>query len=515
MTTPSDTEQNTAETQPSSPSKDWKRLSPVAIAYFIVSILKQTAQHAWQALAPLFFLIVSKGFDIWWFALGGSVFVVAVITLAIFKYFYFRFSLSETSFLIRSGVINKKQLNLTFDRIQNIEIKQPIYFRPFQLSVLSLESAGSSSEEVNLAGIPYELAESVKQDVINRQHQTATHVDDTQQEDNTAHRSEGPVLAQDLKSLIKHGISNNNIWIFAGILAPILNQFEESLSWLITPEIRSTYEEIEALGPAALIGSTIFLGLIILGILMLLSAIASIVIYYDYKLFRSNGRLSRQNGLLEKQQASMEESKVQRILIRQSAIGYLLGCFSMTFKQIGFARNAAQHSKSFLIPALNIRGYKNISQMIYEDFKWKGLKTKTIHVMYIQRSILLASIPLLVISIILSLSFGPIGFLLMGVLIPLTPIFIQKKKRFRYALNGDYALIQSGFIGKSISVFPLYKVQNVRVRQSPGQRRKGLASLKVNIAGQTLTVPYIPITDANNWRNIILAKVERSTRSWM
>jgi putative membrane protein len=495
--------------------KNWKRLSPVAIAYFVITTLKQTAQHSWQALAPLAVVIASKGFNIWWFTLAGAAIIIAVIIVAVLKYLYFRFSMTETSFLIRSGVINKKQLNLAFDRIQNIEIKQPVYFRPFGLSVLTLESAGSSSEEVNLAGIPIGLANTVKSDVIFKQTQLMPVSVNDNTENNLSETNETPIIEQDLKSLIKHGISNNNIWIFAGLAAPILNQFDESLNWLITPEIRNTYEKVEALGPAALIGSTIILGLIILGTLMLISVAASILIYYNYKLFRSGGRIFRQNGLLEKQQANMEESKIQRIVIRQSAIGRMVGSFNIIFKQIGFARNAYQSGKNFTVPALDTSGYKYISSLLYPGIDWKRIKTKPINSMYIRRLVLITLLPLLAIAIFVAVQTNLYAFLILSFLLPLTPIFIQRHKRYRYALYNEYIVMQSGFIGKSISVFPMYKVQNIHIIQSPGQRRKNLATIKVNIAGQTLSMPYIPIEDAYLWRNKILAKIEQSNEPWM
>ncbi|UTW54571.1 PH domain-containing protein [Kordiimonas sp. SCSIO 12610] len=516
------TEHHSHNTDPVSDTKNnnkhprnWQRLSPVAIAYFVVTTIKQTAQHGWQALAPLFVLIASKGFDLWWFTIAGAALVAAIIIVAILKYLYFRFNMTDTSFLIRSGVISKKQLNLSFGRIQNIAIKQPIYFRPFGLSVLTLESAGSSSEEVNLAGIPIELANSVKHDVI--QKQTNIQPDDGTDSNyaEASQNNEKPIVTQDIKSLIKHGVSNNNIWIFAGLAAPILNQFEDNWDWLVTPQMQAAYERVEALGPVALIGSTIILAFAVLCILMLISVAASILIHYDYKLFRNNGRISRQNGLLEKQQANMEESKIQRLVIKQSAIGRLVGCFNIVFKQIGFIRNAAQGGKNFIIPSLDIKGYKYVSELLYDGLNWKEIKTLPINSMYTRRLILVAAIPILIGAGLLSIKAGAFSFLLLLILAPLSLIFTQKKKRYRYALHGEYAIIQSGFIGKSISVFPMYKVQNVRIRQSPGQRRKGLATLKINIAGQTLTMPYMPLNDANHWRNLILAKVEQSTKPWM
>jgi putative membrane protein len=493
----------------------WQRLSPVAILFFVFKFLKDTLQHGWQGLAPIFAIFVAKGLSGWMlFPVAGGVLIL--IVGSILSYFYFRFTMLDGAFLIRQGVIKKKQLNLAFERIQNIEIKQPVYFRPLGLAVLALESAGSAAEEVSLAGIPLTLAREIRGDVTARKKRAAGETSQTEEVPITPVTDDQPVLVkQDIKSLIKYGVSNNNIWIFAGLAAPVINQVDEDWSWVSSPYIQTIADQVKAMGPIAVGLSSFLLLLSVILLLMTISAIASIVIHYGYTLQRFDGRIHRNNGLLEKQQASMEESKIQRIYVRQSMIGRLVGCFTMTFRQIGFSANGMPQGKRFIVPSLDQPGYHDLISTLYDSFDWSKLERRGVNAMYARRIILFASIPILIATAITTAVAGSIGFLWLAAYLVIIPLALLKKNKYQYGMSGGYAFMQLGLIGRSISVFPLYKVQTVSVRQTPGQRRKNLATFRVNIAGKTLSMPYVPLEDAQHWQDIILYEVERSNRPWM
>jgi putative membrane protein len=83
-----------------------------------------------------------------------------------------------------------------------------------------------------------------------------------------------------------------------------------------------------------------------------------------------------------------------------------------------------------------------------------------------------------------------------------------------YAVVGDYGLIRKGFFGTETTIFPLFKVQRVDIRQTPGQRRKGLAQLSIHLASHTLKIPYVPVEDAKKYRDITFYYVESSNQAW-
>ena len=83
-----------------------------------------------------------------------------------------------------------------------------------------------------------------------------------------------------------------------------------------------------------------------------------------------------------------------------------------------------------------------------------------------------------------------------------------------YAVVGNYGFIRHGFLGAEVTVFPLFKVQRVDIRQTPGQRRKKLAHLAIHLASHSLKISYVREQDARQFRDLALYHVESSNRAW-
>ena len=123
--------------------------------------------------------------------------------------------------------------------------------------------------------------------------------------------------------------------------------------------------------------------------------------------------------------------------------------------------------------------------------------------------------PLLLVTGLLSLMVGwEFVFLLPIVLALAWSIISRVWGKIGYGVVGDYGFISRGFIGTDTTVFPLFKVQRIDIRQTPGQRRKGLAQLTIHLASHTLKIPYVCESDCKNFRDLALYYVESSDRAW-
>jgi membrane protein YdbS with pleckstrin-like domain len=87
-------------------------------------------------------------------------------------------------------------------------------------------------------------------------------------------------------------------------------------------------------------------------------------------------------------------------------------------------------------------------------------------------------------------------------------------KRIGYGVVGDHGFVRRGFFGTQTTVFPLFKVQRVDIRQTPGQCRKGLAHLTIHLASHSLKIPYVCEQDTRHFRDLALYYVESSNRAW-
>lgn len=503
-------------------SDRWQRLAPAAIIHFMVKFVLGVAKNGIQNVAYLGGIAVFTG-DNRWIILGSIAAGALVILIAagILSYINFRFRLEGQTFLIRRGVFNKKRLTLSFDRIQNVAIKEPLYFRPFGLVALALESAGSSSEEVSLAGIPRPLAASIRQSVLARPaapHLAETGSDD-QQEEAEATDSGMLLLAQPTSELARYGLSNNNIWVVAGAAMGLL--FQQADQWEPEAEAFVSDTIIPVIGSDPLILGMLFAGgvLAIALTLMLFSVIGAIIIYHGYRLSYGDGRYHRTKGFFERQETSLPESKIQSLQISQPWPALLLKRWHLTLKQVGFASqdniNAGKQA-SFLVPSVTSDFYKGLVDRIFGATDWSTVTFRKISRLFIWKTLTYYFLlPAAAIAAIVTAKSGAQGLYVLLLPVLTLPFVMLRHRRFGYWSNGATAILRRGFVGSRQTAFSFRKVQTVSMTQSPSQRRRKLATLRIQLAGQTITVPYMPLEDASAWRDRILFEVETTHEPWM
>ncbi len=503
-------------------SDKWQRTSPASVIYFAFKFITSLVKNGLQAVAPVAAVLATAG-EQRWFALGALAAGAAVVLMvgSVLSYLNFKFRIDKETFLIRSGVLTRKRLTLGFDRIQNIAFREPLYFRPFGLVILTLESAGSTGEEVNLAGVPRPLAETIRRYILDRKenHKPINPSEAKNSAEATTEISAPTVslLRQPLAELAKYGISNNNIWVFAGIAAGALAQVDELWESGFMQAVFSAVGETVGTGIVAIATFAILLALLVLLVLMLASVLGAIIVNYNYCLSYADGRYHRTRGLFERQETSVPEVKVQSLKIAQPLIARFLDRFHLTFNQVGFEGKQAQNkSQKFIVPSVTETFYTQLAQRLFD--KTDVLK-QTLHPIsqkfVFRHMIYTFGIPSLLVSGLWAINLGLAGLIPLAVPLVLLPFIVLRWRRYGYAIDGCHAVVRKGLFGLTLTVFPLYKVQTISISQSPGQQTAGLANLKVKLAGHSLTIPYMPIEDAKAWRAKALLQVETQSDPWM
>lgn len=100
--------------------------------------------------------------------LFAAVVLAAVVVGAVIHHRRFRFRVEDDAVRVRRGVFEHKELRVRFSRVQNVQLGQPVYFRPFGLVQFSLETPGAAEREVELPGIPRRLAEEMRDRILDR-----------------------------------------------------------------------------------------------------------------------------------------------------------------------------------------------------------------------------------------------------------------------------------------------------------------------------------------------------------
>ena len=147
-------------------SKDWQRTSPFAILFFIGKIIRIIAQNAWQTIAPLaVYVSVSQENLVTSLIIGGIAIAILIAVGSVLSWLFFRYQILADSVLIRSGVLQKKQLDIKFDRIQGVNTKQNPIYRYLNLVTVEFETAGSAGSEGNLPAVTKEFANDLRDQI--------------------------------------------------------------------------------------------------------------------------------------------------------------------------------------------------------------------------------------------------------------------------------------------------------------------------------------------------------------
>lgn len=522
--------QATSSLAPVLNSKDWQRLSPLAVIHFIVKFVMDFIQGGVQNLAFLGGIVVFTGDSRWLILAGaGLLAVILLLTAGVLSYLNFKFRIDGDAFLIRKGVIQKSRLTLTFDRIQNVALGQPLYFMPFGLVTLALESAGSSGEEVKLAGIPEPLARDIRHHVLSQRRTASraaakhTDTDDTPASAGmmvpTGPDDADVLVAQPIPELVRYGLSNNNIWVVAGVATGALFQQYESWEPYAIDFVDQNVTPFLGDAPAVLALAALAGVLLLAAFLMLCSVIGAIVVFYRFNLSHAEGRFFRKKGLFERQETSLPDTKIQSLRLNQPWPALLLRRIHGGIKQVGFSgQNVENTSKdtTLVIPSLTDSLAAKLVEKVFPSLQWTKIAFKPIAPLFVTKTISYGFLPpALLATAPLMYFFGLVGALPLLFPLLVLPFVILRWRRHGYYSDGQTAVVRSGLFGTKRTVFAFFKAQGVSLTQSPSQRKRGFATITILLAGGSITVPYMPLADAEAWRDRILYEAETSTRPWM
>ncbi|MFT5311982.1 MAG: putative membrane protein [Paraglaciecola sp.] len=507
---------------PAASAHQWRSLSPIAIIYFASSSIRTIFGNL-VYLLPAIYIGYAKFVahpEIWLPVIAGLLALLLLFAVASFR--VYRYRLTATNIEIRSGIFKKMHLNLPFERIQNVKIEQPLYYRLTGFACLQLDTAGSSTQEAKVVALPLNFAEQLKQRILG-QALAATQEQGPSEQGIAAPDSPETVLnRRSLTDLIIHGITSNRIWIFLGGLAPFFDNIaEKAEEWLTL--IGIDFKDLFSLQTHSLwqVGLyTISLAVLIMLLLVSFSVIGSIISFYGYTLSKVDDRYIRRSGLLTKHEVSMRLSRLQMIVRKQDWLDALLGRVNLKFEQSSDKANnqsASAQSNKIIVPSVKPQEAEQLIADAYPDNALHKIDFTPISPRFILRYIAWYLLPMWLISSGLALSKHNISLALLILLmfLLLSLLVILRWHRWGFARDSEYIYLRKGLFGVDYYCFPTYKVQQTEFQQSLMMKRRQLASVKLVLASGSLSVPLIPEQKAYSLINDTLYKLESSQRSWM
>ncbi|OUS24451.1 hypothetical protein A9Q98_13615 [Thalassotalea sp. 42_200_T64] len=505
----------------------WQRISPIALIYFVLMFIKNIFGNI-VYLAPAILIGYSKFSEdpAFWlpFVYGFS----GLIALsAMLSFYFFQYRLSNQQIEIRSGVFSKKYTNLPFSRIQNVELSEPLYYRPFGYTCMQLDTAGSVKQEAKVVALKKDFAEQLKHEIL-AAHQQPDGTDENNESDDesvtakTTIADEEVVDRRNLDDLVIHGLTNNRVWLFIGGLAPFIDNISDKVSeWLLMFGVNvEQYFAFDGKSGWQIATAALSLALLVMIPITIFSILGSIIAFHDFKLSKVGDRYIRRSGLFTKNEVTMRLSRLQMIVRQQDWLDVLLGRINLKFEQSNANYQQAQPGQltnKIIVPSVTTKECQHLINDAYPENNLENIQFSPVSVRLLVRNVLLFLLPFTAFISALFVIKDKTDSLIFVAIAACFICFLMymNYRRWGYAKDDNFIYVRKGCLGVDYYVFPIYKVQQTTFKQSWFLKRKQLCSVQFILAAGAVNVPYVKQADGLNLIDESLYEVEYSKRNWM
>ena len=380
---------------------------------------------------------------------GGG--LVLGIAFGFLSWWFTRYLIDGTELRITSGILQKSSRRIPYERIQSVDIHEPLLARVIGLAELRIEMAGGSNARSTLRYLPLDDARRLRRLLLGRAHgRTPDELDADSVEPELefiARVSPEQVMLGTVLSLDFLGAALGSV----GVLALAL--------W---------FDQVIA-----------FLG----GIIPLVTWLGQIVgkrvlTQWDFTLTRSADGLRIERGLLSRTSQSIPFERVQGVAVEEPYVWRRLGWQRLEVDVAGYGSQGESDSgdiNSTLLPIADpVLAAAVIDELV------PGARTSPENRVRVPRR---------------AWPFAPIGW------------------RHRWVATDDVAFVaRSGWLQRTTDVVPHARTQSVELRQGPWQRRRGLATVEVHTPKGPVDAdgPHLDEADA---RRIAFDQLARARRA--
>jgi putative membrane protein len=487
--------------------------SPVAIILLIYKYFINIIRQFWPAIIAVF---IGRRSDNVSNILLISVIVIAVAALffAIASYLRFSFKVLGNELLIEKGVFKKSKLNIPFERIQTLNFEQGVIHQIFNVVRVEVDTAGSAKNEFSFNAIDKGLAESLRSLVLERKSDLVEETEVEGIEENmVAEEKKESIFQLDLKDLFTIGLTQNHLrtlvllFFFALWGVGELSDAGLELDWLN----KESATALMSSGILIVSGLALFLLIVI----VLGTAIRTVLKYYEFKMFRSANGFKMQSGLLNRTENAALDHKIQQIKWSDNPLKRIFKIHHLQLRQASSIEVSTK--KSINVPGIQKDKIKSIlNYLVGEERDYELLDDHGISKLYLYRNIFYRGLlPWVVVFGIVYYFSQRVEAYLILLAIPyfIATTYVQFKK-WRFRLSEDIVFTHSGVFENKRNLVQLYKIQNIQIHQSPFQWRRNLANVRMFTAAGSILIPYIPYDVAVKIKDLMLKQIETNQIKW-
>ena len=442
--------------------------------------------------------------------LGILVVLLFFLIRAFLIYKNFLFKIDNNHFILQQGIISKTNTSIPFHRIQNINFKQNLVQQIINVYEVSIETAGSTDTEIAIKALNFEDAKNLKSVILDSKEINESIVKQS---------TEKPFLKISILELFKVSLTENhlrNLFLFFAILLGFFQQIQQ---------IADSFGETETLDgfikdSTNAVSTSFILVFTLLVFLTITAFITSFVriflVHFNLYAYLKKDAFEINQGLFTKKSIILKKQKIQNITVSTNPLKRLIGISYITFKQAVSGKINHKNEKVIKIVGCKKNQVDDVKTNLYQFKDIEAQDKMYPDTYYINRVYLFNLLFLVIIYVSIYIFTEPFFLYSLVLILPIYGFLIQKKinKRF-YKLNEEMIVVGNGMIETHHTYLELFKVQNIKLKQTIFQQRSNVTDLILQTASGKITVPCLSYSKAIEMYNHILYKVETSHKSWM
>ncbi len=468
------------EAPPAPPAASPRRLHPVSPVLDVSALGR-------QLLAPGAVAFSAGGLRL--LALG----VVVVLVVRVLAWRRRTYVLDGAVLRLEGGLVVRSQQVVPCERIQQVNLVQKLRHRMLGVAILEVQTAvGGPGSGLTLEVLAIEEAERLRAALLAAKVRVQQRTADSDAgimhdggdgggvgEPAHAPRTEQwvpaawPVVELSYRQLTLAGTTGVELLVVLA-LAPATAQVAWALPWRPWDDVR--LPALDVLGPVLL--AALAVGFVVVWLAS--AAAVSIFANAGYRLSLVGDELQLSRGLLDHKETTLPLARVQAVRVSASLPRRVLGLVSLRIQSAGTGSNSQETRM-----AVPILAASDLGRVLALVLPGAG-PLPELHrppPAALRRALVRHVVPMSVVAAVVTVVVWPWGALALLAVPPAGGLGVAAYRGLGHALVDGFLVARSGSCNRQTVVVPVARSQSASVRASVWQRRLGLATLVVDLAG--------------------------------
>lgn len=503
-----------------------QRLHPLSILFRLGAQVRSFG-------VPGLAVLATAGAVGWQWQIWAMPLAIPFALASIVEYLFFRYRYDANEMVIRTGFLFRNERHVPYARIQNLHAVQNVFHRLFGVVEVRVETGGADEPEATMSVLPVSALEEMRQRVFAGRRPVdspAAQTPDTADASDTA----GTLLQLSPGELMLCGFIQNRGFVVIAAAFGLLWELGalDALTERIFGEDVSGRGMIRAIGKALLgrgglpleaIALTIAALLSLLLVSRLISMVWSLVRLHGFRLTLAREDLRAEYGLLTRVATTIARRRIQTLTVRQGLLHRLFGRASVRVGLAGGGGEDEEESskqREWLAPILPRGELPRLLHEVLPGLDLTSVSWRGFHPRAFRRELK----GWILVAFLLSLPWVALleWWTLAVFVVLLAWAFFAARQTLAHlgwAVAAGAVVFRSGWLWRQVTAVRFTQIQAVTIRESPFDRRAGMASLRVDTAGagessHRVDIPYLARETAQELGDLLATQANRTEFRW-